>query len=294
MAEKAQEEPTMEEILASIRKIISDEGGDATQETSAQANEGSEPANSEPTSVSVSMTDDDDFDDLSLDDVIEKTGGDVESLGRDSGDDLDPISGMQPETQVSAEPGASMFDDTDDSSDMLHLGESQKIHEDTSGDLEDFDFGTGDDGMDSFMEPAEEEVASFDEPSADWDTGLPETPEAVEPTTVVPEPEPVHEPEPAAAAPQPEPSYASATQTAARSSDGLTDERIAGAAASALGKLMVKQSRTEEDEGDPNTLEGLLKEMLRPMIKEWLDANLPAIVERKVEEEVQRIARMAR
>ncbi|MCA8888147.1 MAG: DUF2497 domain-containing protein, partial [Parvularculaceae bacterium] len=34
--------------------------------------------------------------------------------------------------------------------------------------------------------------------------------------------------------------------------------------------------------------------MLRPMIKEWLDANLPAIVEEKVEEEVQRVARRRR
>ena len=31
-----------------------------------------------------------------------------------------------------------------------------------------------------------------------------------------------------------------------------------------------------------------------PMIKEWLDSNLPAIVEDKVEEEVQRVARRRR
>jgi len=46
--------------------------------------------------------------------------------------------------------------------------------------------------------------------------------------------------------------------------------------------------------GSENTLEGLVKELLKPMIKEWLDANLPAIVEDKVEAEVQRIARLAR
>jgi cell pole-organizing protein PopZ len=34
--------------------------------------------------------------------------------------------------------------------------------------------------------------------------------------------------------------------------------------------------------------------MLRPMIKEWLDANLASIVEEKVEAEVERISRMAR
>ena len=83
-------------------------------------------------------------------------------------------------------------------------------------------------------------------------------------------------------------------ESPSQTSDGLTDERIAGAAASALGKLMVKERRKPDDDGDPNTVEGLLRQMLRPMIKEWLDANLPDIVERKVEEEVQRIARMAR
>jgi cell pole-organizing protein PopZ len=39
------------------------------------------------------------------------------------------------------------------------------------------------------------------------------------------------------------------------------------------------------------TLEDLVRELLRPMLKEWLDANLPRIVEAKVAEEVERIAR---
>jgi cell pole-organizing protein PopZ len=35
----------------------------------------------------------------------------------------------------------------------------------------------------------------------------------------------------------------------------------------------------------------LTREMLRPMIKAWLDANLPAIVERLIRAEIERIAR---
>jgi hypothetical protein len=31
--------------------------------------------------------------------------------------------------------------------------------------------------------------------------------------------------------------------------------------------------------------------MLRPMLKQWLDENLPAIVERLVRAEIQRVAR---
>jgi uncharacterized protein len=69
----------------------------------------------------------------------------------------------------------------------------------------------------------------------------------------------------------------------------LTDEHTADVAAGALGKLISKM----EIRGD-NTIEGLVKEMLKPMIKDWLDANLANIVEEKVEAEVQRIARMAR
>ncbi|MBC7134954.1 MAG: DUF2497 domain-containing protein [Oceanibaculum nanhaiense] len=39
------------------------------------------------------------------------------------------------------------------------------------------------------------------------------------------------------------------------------------------------------------TLESLTKEVMRPMLKEWLDKNLPHIVERLVREEIERIAR---
>ena len=35
----------------------------------------------------------------------------------------------------------------------------------------------------------------------------------------------------------------------------------------------------------------LTREMLRPMLKSWLDANLPAIVERLVRAEIERVAR---
>ncbi len=37
--------------------------------------------------------------------------------------------------------------------------------------------------------------------------------------------------------------------------------------------------------------DGLAREMLRPMLKQWLDENLPALVERLVRAEIQRVAR---
>ena len=42
------------------------------------------------------------------------------------------------------------------------------------------------------------------------------------------------------------------------------------------------------------TLEGIVRELLRPMLKQWLDDNLPGIVEEKVQEEIERVARRGR
>ena len=39
--------------------------------------------------------------------------------------------------------------------------------------------------------------------------------------------------------------------------------------------------------------QGMVAEMLRPMLRDWLDANLPGIVQTAVQKEVERIARSA-
>jgi len=39
------------------------------------------------------------------------------------------------------------------------------------------------------------------------------------------------------------------------------------------------------------TLDGLVREMLRPMLKAWLDDNLPNLVERMVRAEIERVSR---
>lgn len=51
-----------------------------------------------------------------------------------------------------------------------------------------------------------------------------------------------------------------------------------------LSRLVVKP----EPEAD-NTLEGLVREMLRPMLSSWLDQNLPGIVEQAVAREIAKI-----
>ena len=52
----------------------------------------------------------------------------------------------------------------------------------------------------------------------------------------------------------------------------------------ALSRLIVKPDVPGSD-----TLEGLVREMLRPMLREWLDANLPRMVEEMVQREIARI-----
>ena len=71
------------------------------------------------------------------------------------------------------------------------------------------------------------------------------------------------------------------TATPIMSSDALAASRQA---LSNLSRLIVKPESAGSD-----TLEGLVREMLKPMLKDWLDAHLPAIVERVVAQEVARI-----
>ncbi len=73
--------------------------------------------------------------------------------------------------------------------------------------------------------------------------------------------------------------------------DAMLDEGAASAASSAFANL---SDSVRVSDGPGKTLEDIVVDMLKPMVKEWLDANLPAIVEEKVEEEVQRVARRRR
>ncbi len=52
----------------------------------------------------------------------------------------------------------------------------------------------------------------------------------------------------------------------------------------ALSEILVRAPSASD-----NTLEGLVREMLRPMLKDWLDQRLPMLVEHLVEKEIARI-----
>ena len=76
------------------------------------------------------------------------------------------------------------------------------------------------------------------------------------------------------------------------SETGITSTKAISAAAMALSKLEEVKIKTEhqalEAMGDL-TLNALITNLARPMIKEWLDQSLPQIVEAMVEREIERI-----
>jgi cell pole-organizing protein PopZ len=61
-----------------------------------------------------------------------------------------------------------------------------------------------------------------------------------------------------------------------------SDAAVSGAFSALAHTILAQNARTLED---------LVCEMLRPMLKEWLDDNLPSLVERQVQEEIQRVSR---
>ena len=57
----------------------------------------------------------------------------------------------------------------------------------------------------------------------------------------------------------------------------------------ALAMLAEPPARPQIVRSGETSLEGLTRELLRPMLAEWLEANLPAMVEKLVQAEIARI-----
>lgn len=77
---------------------------------------------------------------------------------------------------------------------------------------------------------------------------------------------------------------------------GLVGVSARDAATGSLASLVhaVDQAKGGATLGDGNrTIEDLVKEVMRPMIREWLDQNLPGLVERLVRKEIERLSRTA-
>jgi hypothetical protein len=62
----------------------------------------------------------------------------------------------------------------------------------------------------------------------------------------------------------------------------------AGAAFNKLADTILSRATSER------SIEDMTRDLLRGMLKQWLDDNLPALVERLVREEIERVARHGR
>ena len=85
------------------------------------------------------------------------------------------------------------------------------------------------------------------------------------------------------------------THVQATKEEAIMSAGTASASTNAFSKL-TRAAAVEERPASPATtrsVDDLMTELLRPMLKDWLDQNLPAVVERVVEQEVKKLARRA-
>src|SRR6185437_11607924 len=79
--------------------------------------------------------------------------------------------------------------------------------------------------------------------------------------------------------------------------DRIDDDDLKSPSRAALTKIASIGQASRQSElplGDAGrTLEEMVRELLRPPLKEWLDANLPRLVERLVRDEINRLVREA-
>jgi cell pole-organizing protein PopZ len=232
--DKDQHEPSMEEILASIRRIISEDGEEAPAAEEAPT---ALPAEAAPAPAPQAPP-------------LEAAPAEVAST---------EVAPMVPPPVAAAAPKAVFVED-----DILLL--TDEVHDDPP--------------------PPPPAPVHHDAPLQ-----VVEEPEPLSPLQDEPEPEPMpvlrHEPPPPPPAPVIEP------EPPAR--DRLISDHAATASLAALSELVTRTYREPNIEslpmGQPNqTLEDITRELLRPILKAWLDENLPQIVERIVREEIGRLA----
>jgi len=73
------------------------------------------------------------------------------------------------------------------------------------------------------------------------------------------------------------------------SEESLVSEDAAAASRQSLAALSALRERSETLPAGDGPLEAVVREMLKPMLKEWLDRNLPELVEELVTREIARI-----
>jgi hypothetical protein len=129
-------------------------------------------------------------------------------------------------------------------------------------------------------EPEPEPVAAAPEPEPEPPPPEPE-PESEPEPELEPEPEPEPVLELTELAPE-EPPMPMAQRSAMSDLDALVSESTAAASAHALASL-------NRISTGGRTLEDVVRDCLRPLLKDWLDRNLTSLTERLVQKEIRRI-----
>ncbi len=293
---RTDQEPTMEEILSSIRRIISEDDKDGPKDAKAEeapAARAAAPAARRPAAAparpAAPEPEDDDNAPIQF------------QAGREATEDDEPA--------IDATNVLDLTDMVDENGNVVKLSRDGQPVRPRPRPVQD-------------LEPEPEPVRmAIPEPEPD-----PEPEPEPEPPGPLPEPEPEYEPEPEPEPPapvrQPPPRRAAAPPSNTPVNvdeqwsaadfeaeieaaaihpadqdrrDALVDGMAADAAARAFANL---HSRVTTVRGLPmgnanSTLEELVKELLRPMLKNWLDRNLPLVVERLVEKEIAKLSHRA-
>lgn len=265
------QEPSMEEILASIRRIISDET------PAAGAAPAAKPAAPQPKAAKPAPEPDTLPDDAG--EVISEE--DLDKLFSEEDDSDEPV------LELAA----------DDDEEVLELVESEPEPSSANDDPLELVEGLMPDEADvSFVDPSSEpeeapgpaELDMAEVDMADLDTAELDMPGMADDDAfsmdVEPEPEPPMAPPPRQR-PQPAPS-AMAADDLDEPAEPLVSRQTGASVNAAFGSLTHTILSN-----NAKTLDDLVKEMLRPMLKSWLDENLPGIVERLVRAEIERVSR---
>jgi cell pole-organizing protein PopZ len=252
MNKPAPKEPSMDEILSSIRQIIADDdAAGVPRRPSIQA--APPPMQATPARQADSL-------DRDLSDMLD----DIEPLALSAaqiveGDDDDDVGGFSFD---------SILADTATDEEPVAAAPQLVEPEDVA-----FDMGEPEDDLPAFDPPPMATMARFHPEPA------PEP--APAPRAQAPMAKPaMPQASVAQAAPLPDPTLSS----------DMADQLLEPATQAAVRSSITKLNGLGLGNTGA-TIESLMRDMLRPMLKEWLDENLPAVVERMVEKEIARVSR---
>ncbi|WP_346911180.1 DUF2497 domain-containing protein [uncultured Roseibium sp.] len=244
-------EPSMEEILASIRRIISDE-----EEPGNDSNDAPQASNLEDNPVEIEAADDmGDGSEMSQDDLdklFDMDDGGDETTDITAEDDLDDMAAAMADAEADVE-------ETEED-DVLELTEELAVDE---SDIAVIDPMT-DSLVDNDIAFVEQPDVDEDEPDLESIAAAMEPPEVEMKTASIPD-----------------------FDLPDVEKDGpLTSDQTGEAVHAAFDNLSHMFVG-----GNAQTVEELVREMLRPMLKAWLDQNLPGMVQEMVQKEIQRVTR---